>query len=329
VRVLTDTAVVELRSEAESGWGAVLERDGRREFVAARSIVLASGGFEWDATRMAQHLPGLGEWIGTPPENAGDGQRLAEAAGAQLDRMDQALIMGTTPFHHAGHTLGAPTGDYSLPHCIIVNRFGRRFVNEKQMNIGLAFAERDPATGAPVNLPAWRIYDAQFAGRYPHALPARGGADGLQEASSLAALAERIGIDPNALDDTVQRFNQDARRGEDPEFGRGASRWDQARGGDPDHPHHYTLGTLVQPPFYAAPFKASILGTKGGPRTDEYARVLDRNGNPIRGLLAAGNVMANPIGSRGVGAGTTLGPCLTWGYIAGQTAIPSPDRLSP
>ena len=68
------------------------------------------------------------------------------------------------------------------------------------------------------------------------------------------------------------------------------------------------------------PFKASFLGTKGGPRTDETAQVLRSDGTGIEGLYAAGNVMANCFGAKGVGAGTTLGPCLTWGYIAGMSA---------
>jgi 3-oxosteroid 1-dehydrogenase len=80
------------------------------------------------------------------------------------------------------------------------------------------------------------------------------------------------------------------------------------------------LGTIERPPFYAMPFKASFLGTKGGPRTNEKGEVLDGNDVPIPGLYAAGNVMANSFGSKGVGAGTTLGPCLTWGYIAGLNA---------
>ena len=97
---------------------------------------------------------------------------MAAEVGGKLDHMDQALIMGTTPVSYEGRSdHGLPAADYFLPHSMIVNRHGLRFVNEKQMNIGLAFDERDPETGVPVHLPAWRIYDSQFATKYPHALP--------------------------------------------------------------------------------------------------------------------------------------------------------------
>ena len=144
--------------------GLEVARAGGRETVAAgKGVILASGGFEWDEEMMARHFPGPVEWTASPATNSGDGQRMAAAVGAQLDHMDQALIMGTTPVTYEGRLQGQPAADYFLPHSMIVNRHGRRFVNEKQMNIGLAFAERDPATGRPLHLPAWRIYDSQFA----------------------------------------------------------------------------------------------------------------------------------------------------------------------
>ncbi|MGY8960946.1 MAG: FAD-dependent oxidoreductase, partial [Alphaproteobacteria bacterium] len=96
---------------------------------------------------------------------------MAAEAGARLDYMDQALLMGTTPVMYEGRLQGQPAADYFLPHSMIVNKHGQRFVNEKQMNIGLPFAEIDPETGTPLHLPAWRIYDGQYAAKYPHALP--------------------------------------------------------------------------------------------------------------------------------------------------------------
>ena len=97
---------------------------------------------------------------------------MAAEVGAQLDHMDQALVMGTTPVAYENRSQhGLPAADYFLPHSMIVNSRGKRFVNEKQMNVGLAFDERDPDTGEPIHLPAWRIYDAQFATKYPHVLP--------------------------------------------------------------------------------------------------------------------------------------------------------------
>jgi 3-oxosteroid 1-dehydrogenase len=321
VQIRPGTAAVALHAAGGRITGVRAERGGESQDIEARrGVVLASGGFEWNAAMMAEHFPGPVEWTASPSTNTGDGQRMAGEVGAALERMDQALIMGTTPVLYEGRVQGLPAADYFLPHSMIVNRHGRRFVNEKQMNIGLAFADRDPATGTPRNLPAWRIYDAQFAARYPHALPSKSIRDNHFQADSLQQLAHLIGVDAEGLVTTAHRFSTFARTGEDPDFGRGASVWDRARGGDPSHRPSPTLGSIEVPPFRAMPFKASFLGTKGGARTNARAQVLNRSGEPIPGLYAAGNVMANSFGSKGVGAGTTLGPCLTWGYIAGLDA---------
>ena len=294
--------------------------DNTQEVSAKKGIILASGGFEWNPDMMAEHFPGPVEWTATPATNTGDGQRMAADVGAQLDHMDQALIMGTTPVMYEGRLQGQPAADYFLPHSMIVNKSGRRFVNEKQMNVGLAFAEKDPETGTPAHLPAWRIYDSQFARKYPHALPKKSVPGNYFKAESLGELAQQIGVDALSLEETARRFSGFARAGKDDDFNRGAAVWDRNRGGDPRHAPNPTLGTIEQAPFYAMPFKASFLGTKGGARTNERAEVLDTNDDVIAGLYAAGNVMANSFGSKGVGAGTTLGPCLTWGYIAGRNA---------
>jgi len=320
------------RIETQAPARRLIRRDGRVEGVeitrggapvevyARKGVVLASGGFEWNPDMMAEHFPGPVEWIGSPSTNTGDGQRMAADIGARLERMDQALIFGTKAVPYEGRARGAPAGDYYLPHSMVVNRHGRRFVNEKEMNVGLAFDERDPDTREPLHLPAWRIYDSQFAAKYPLALPGTNSLATRYTDRSLAGLARQIGVDADGLVETAERFSRFARAGVDEDFGRGATHWDRHRMADPDHEPNPTLGTIEKPPFHAYPFKASILGTKGGPRTDARGRVVDRDGEVIPGLYAAGNVMANPFGSKAVGAGTTLGPCLTWGYICGLDA---------
>jgi 3-oxosteroid 1-dehydrogenase len=321
VEIWLESAAKRLTTQDGRVVGLELERDGMTVTVeAAKGVILASGGFEWNAEMMAEHFPGPVEWTASPSTNTGDGHRMAADVGAHLDRMDQALIMGTTPVTYEGRLQGQPAADYFLPHSMIVNRHGKRFVNEKQMNVGLAFAERDPDTGEPAHLPAWRIYDSQFAEKYPHALPKASVPGNRFKADTLADLARQIAVDPEGLVDTAQRFSEFARAGQDEDFGRGSTAWDRNRGGDPTHEPSPTLGTIERAPYYAMPFKASFLGTKGGARTNERAEVLRSDGTSIPGLYAAGNVMANAFGSKGVGAGTTLGPCLTWGYIAGLSA---------
>ena len=305
--------------------GVALEHGGEPVKVHARNgVVLASGGFEWNEQMMAEHFPGPVEWTGSPSTNTGDGQRMAAAVGARLDRMDQALIFGTTAVPYEGQVRGAPAGDYYLPHSMIVHRHGRRFVNEKEMNIGLAFGERDSETGEPLHQPAWRIYDSQFASKYAMALPKTNDFAACVSDRTLQGLARQISVDPAGLEETAARFSRFARAGLDEDFGRGDSFWDKYRMTDPSNEPNPTLGTIEMPPFYAYPFKASVLGTKGGARTNARAQVVDQQGEVIPGLYAAGNVMANPFGSKAVGAGTTLGPCLTWGYICGLEAHGGP-----
>lgn len=321
VDIWLEAAAKKLIMEDGKVRGLELERGGEVTTVqATKGVILASGGFEWNPEMMAEHFPGPVEWTASPSTNTGDGQRMAAAVGARLDHMDQALVMGTTPVTYDGQLQGQPAADYFLPHTMIVNRHGRRFVNEKQMNIGLAFVEKDPGTGTPAHLPAWRIYDSQFAAKYPHALPSQSVPNNRFVAGNLEELAALIEVDAQGLTEAASRFSEFARAGVDEDFGRGASAWDLNRGGDPTHKPNPTLGTIEKPPFYAMPFKASFLGTKGGPRTNEKAEVLKEDDQAIPGLYAAGNVMANSFGSKGVGAGTTLGPCLTWGYIAGLNA---------
>ena len=288
------------------------------ELETRKGVVLASGGFEWNAEMMTRYFPNFPvEWTGSPATNTGDGQQMALEVGARLDRMDQALIYGTTPTMYEGNVRGVPSGDYVLPHSMIVGRHAKRFVNEKQTNIGLGLLDRDPKTGEPAHLPAWRIYDGQFAAKYPHALP-KGRFEGTRFTDrTLEGLARQIGLDAASLVETAKRFSDFARRGVDEDFGRGASIWDRNRAVDPRQKPNPVLGTLETPPFYAMPFKPSFLGTKGGPRTNPKGQVVNEDEEVIPGLYAAGNVMANPFGTKGMGGGTTIGPVMTWGYICG------------
>jgi 3-oxosteroid 1-dehydrogenase len=291
------------------------------DIEVAKGVVLASGGFEWDDEMMAEHFPGYPvAWRGSPSSNTGDGHRMAREVGARFDRMDQAIVYGTVPTPYEGGVRGAPVGDYTLPHAMIVGRHGRRFMNEKQANSGLAFMERDPATGAPAHLPAWRIYDSQYAAKYAHALPKDSPHGTLYKDDTIAGLARQIGVDPDTLTDTARRLSDFARSGADEDFGRGTTIWDLNRGVDPRVTPNPALGTIEVPPFYAFPFEPSFLGTKGGPRTNAQGQVVDEEGEIIPGLYAAGNLMANPFGTKGIGGGTTLGPVLTWGYICGVYA---------
>ena len=298
---------------------------------AARGVVLATGGFEWDPELRARYFPGEVGLIGSPRTNTGDGHRMAAAAGARLERMDQALIYSCVPIRYEGHRHAVPITDVYSPHGILVNRTGRRFLNEGRPNLGVAIDERDPAAGLPIHLPVWRIFDARYARKNPIVmLLGRMDRGWLRKAGSVAALAEMINLNPAVLTETVARFNEFARRGRDEDFHRGETAWEKFNTPDPgpEEGGNGALGTIRVPPFYAAPYDRAILATKGGPRTNARGQVLREDGSVIAGLYCAGVAMANPIGSKAVGAGSTIGPCLTWGYICGlgvreERAVPA------
>lgn len=290
----------------------------------ARGVILATGGFEWDPEFRARYFPGDVGLIGSPRTNTGDGHRMAAAAGAKLERMDQALIYSCLPIRYEGHRHAVPITDVYSPHGILVNRTGRRFMNEGRPNLGVAIDERDPATGLPIHLPVWRIFDARYARRNPIVmLLGRLDRGWLRKAGSVAELAETIGLDSAVLTETVERFNGFARRGRDEDFHRGETAWEKFHTPDPgpEAGGNGALGAIRVPPFYAAPYDRAILATKGGPRTNERGQVLREDGSVIEGLYCAGVAMANPIGSKAVGAGSTIGPCLTWGYICGRDLV--------
>jgi len=290
---------------------------------ALKGVVLATGGFEWDKERRARHFPGEIGPTGAPTTNTGDGHRMAEEAGAHLAHMDQANIYTASVTTYEGERHALPLNELYPPHGILVNRHGRRFLNEGDPNLGVALDARDPATGLPLHLPAWRIFDGQYAARNWYSMRiGRKEAGWFREAMSVEALARQIDLDPAALAATVARFNGFVRAGRDEDFHRGETRWEKFYTGDPARPdRNGALGTIERPPFYAAPYHRAILVTKGGPRTNERGQVLRKDGSIIAGLYCAGVAMANPIGSKAVGAGTTIGPCLTWGYICANNLL--------
>lgn len=325
VTILTGAEALEMITAADGGvTGARLRRAGRVQAIrATRGVLIATGGFEWDDSLRARHFPGPVDAPGSPAANRGDGQRMAAAAGAALARMDQANIYPCLPTRYEGRPTGLPITFQAEPHSILVNRHGRRFVNETDFNIGEALDARDPATGAALHLPVWLIGDRRFLRQsLPFHWYARYRKGWVQRADSLAALADRTGLPPAALAQTVARFNGFCAAGQDADFGRGRSAWDAYK----SHGAAAPLQPIEQGPFVALAIHRAILGTKGGARTDAAGRVLRADGRVIPGLFAAGLAMANPIGTRAVGPGTTLGPNMTWGFICAETAL-HPNRI--
>ena len=319
--------------------GVIAEDADGRDFRvrARRGVVIATGGFEWNETLVKAFLRGPLTGPVSVPENEGDGLVMAIEAGAQLGNMQNAFwqqsVLEFKPQHRAAkpnYLLGSD--ERARPGAILVNRAGKRFVNEaaNYNAMGKALHAFDAGTHSYANLPYWLIIDQRYKDKYPTFTSPPGGPipPYMIQADTLEALAEKAGIEPQGLATTVARFNQMVRNGHDDDFNRGDNSYDNFyMWGDPAFdPPYRTLGLIDQGPFYAVKMESGALGTCGGPKTNGEAQVLDWSGNPIAGLYAAGNAMAAVLGEAYGGAGGTLGPGMTFGYIAGKhlgTHIPN------
>lgn len=301
--------------------GVIVERDGGQMRLDARlGIVLTTGGFERDAARRGRHFTGPVDLIASAPGNTGDGHDMAEAVGARLARMDQANIAPALPARLRGAPLPIATFHHREPGAILIGPDGRRFVNEYTFNLGEVLARRR-ADGTACHLPAWLLTDRKTLAGAPVLRHLLGQSPGWAlSATDLPVLAGLLGVDPRALTSTLAAFNTHAARGQDPLFQRHL---------DPVGQPAPERLRPIRPPYVALPFNLSFLSTKGGPRTDAQARVLDTEGKPIPGLYCAGVAMANPFGTRAVGSGTTIGPNMTWGWIAAQDIIARRNRSEP
>jgi succinate dehydrogenase/fumarate reductase flavoprotein subunit len=306
-----------------------------RTIDAQRGVILATGGFEWDEELKTTFLRGPLSAPASPPTNTGDGLKMALSVGAGLGNMTSAWWIPTLSMSGARWPdNGAPQKEAqrslpvlierTLPHSLMVNRKGKRFCNEANNYSALAgaFQSFDPATYDYHNLPAYLIMDSQYRSRYPIAsvMPGDPLPDWIVQAADLPSLASALGVDAEQLKATVSTFNTNAENSEDPEYGRGENAYDRFYG-DRSRPNAAaTLGSVKVGPFFAVEINMGALGTNGGPKTNGVAQVLDVYGDIIPGLYGAGNVISNPTGSVYAGAGGTLGPTLTFGYIAGKSA---------
>lgn len=291
--------------------------------ITAAAVVIASGGFEWDEELQRAFLPHPVTPISVP-SNEGDGLRLGMALGAALDRMTTFWgVPVITPPDQVYD--GRPSGrmgnvEMTLPGSITVGADGRRFVDEalNYHDVSHVMGSVDARRLQPNGLPAWLVFDRTYLDSYPVAGSTPGeAANWMTVADTIEDLAERIGLDPQALAGQVREFNEHAARGEDPQFHRGHSPEDRFLG-DSDVTPNPCLRPLTQPPFHAVPLHCGALGTSGGLATDEHARVLRFDGTVLPGLYAAGNVSATVFGGAYPGGGSTLGPAVTRGFVAGE-----------
>lgn len=304
--------------------GVVADSAGQEVTItAARSVILASGGFEWNAELAKAFLRGPLEAAASPDAMEGDGLKMAMSIGASLGSMTQAWWSPLIQL--PGETAARMVVSQRLyPHSIMVNSKGRRFMNEAQNyhDAGAEMLGVNHSRGGREHSPVWLIFDRSYRRRYGIACigPDADDPSWLVAHADIESLARAHSIDREALTSTVESFNRDARSGRDSQFGRGESTYSLSKGDRAQEGIARTLGPIETPPYYAVRLYAGTIGTCGGPLTDERSRVLDVWNKPIEGLFAAGNVAASPTGSLYPGAGGTLGLAATFGYLAGLNA---------
>lgn len=336
VDVTTGVAARELVVEDDEVVGVRVEElaSGRSCCLGARrGVVLACGGFEWNDEMVRAFVGQSLEPMG-PPQNEGDGLRMAMETGARLANM--ASFWGQPAISEPGFTLdGRPVPQMasvrSIPGVIVVNRHGRRFVNEgaTYQDFPKVNTTFDPvAIDYPNEAPHWIVFDQRVkdgAVVLPTVMPGQPAPEWITQAPSLGELASAMGVDADTLERTVAEWNDAVARCEDAQFGRGTTKFEVHMSGRDPSPQ-ICMAPLAQPPFYAIPLRNGTLGTNGGPLVDRFARVRRFGGGVVPGLYAAGNVSASVFGPAYPGGGATIGPAMTFGYLAGRHAAAQPPR---
>ena len=331
-----DTPMTELITAADgSVIGALVEKDGRNQRIGARhGVILASGGFDHDLAWRKELLPEVEQdWSFGNPAAMGDGIRAGERVGAGTDLLDEAWWFPAIQWPDG--RMQFMLNERMMPAQFIVNGAGKRFINEAAPYMDFGHAMIDGQRSGVTHIPCWLITDHRSFNRYvvgghlpipkvPFApvptgrkVPAAWLESGVvKAATNWDDMATKIDVPAAQLRETARRFNELARKGHDDDFNRGDSVYDNYYG-DPTlpNPNLYPLG---DPPYYAFRIVLGDLGTSGGLLTDEHARVLRPDDTVVAGLYAVGNTSAAVMGRSYAGAGATIGPAMTFGFVAAK-----------
>lgn len=317
--------IVELIEEAGRIVGVIAEHAGSQVRLGARDgVLINAGGFSRNAG-MRKHYgpqPSSVDWTNANPGDTGEMIQIAQKHGAALDLMDQAWWVPASfpPEVGAGPGLMHNT-DISKPHCIIVNRHGKRILNESgsYMENGQRLYRND--------VPAFAILDSRHRKRYVWGVQPPGNtprswfdSEFFKAAGSIDELAAKAGIDPAGLRAEVEKFNGYAETGKDLDFNRGGRGYDNFFG-DPTVKPNPNLGKIEKPPFYAIEIYPGDVGTSGGIVTNEHAQVLKTDGSVIPGLYATGNSTASVMGRCYPAAGASIGASFVFAWIAAHHAV--------
>ncbi|CQD03413.1 3-ketosteroid-delta-1-dehydrogenase [Mycobacterium europaeum] len=329
-----DSPMTELLTDAAgSVTGVAVGRDGDIRRIGARlGVILASGGFDHDLAWRKELLPVVDQdWSFGNPAAMGDGIRAAQKLGAATELLDEAWWFPAIQWPDG--RMQFMLNERMMPAQFIVNGDGKRFINEAAPYMDFGHAMIDGQQSGVTHIPCWLITDHRSWNRYvigghlpipkiPGApvptgrrVPAAWLESGVVKAAmTWQEMADRIGVPAANLAETARRFNELARTGHDDDFNRGDSVYDNYYG-DPTLPNP-NLFPLGNPPYYAFRIVLGDLGTSGGLRTDEHARVLRDDDTVVPGLYAVGNTAAPVMGRSYAGAGATIGPAMTFGFVA-------------
>lgn len=315
--------IVELIEDDGRITGVVVDHQGQILRIGARDgVLINAGGFSHNAEMRKQYgpQPSSTEWTNANPGDTGEMIQIAQRHGAALDLMDQAWWVPGTVVPEGGPANMHNT-DISKPHCIIVNRHGKRILNESgsYMENGQRLYQND--------VPAYAILDARHRKRYawgyypPGQTPKSWLESGMMKtADTVEELAVKAGIDPAGLKAEVDKFNGYCETGKDLDFNRGGRGYDNWFG-DPTVKPNPNLGKIEKAPFYAMEIVPGDVGTSGGVVTDEHARVLKEDGTVIPGLYATGNSTASVMGRCYPAAGASIGASYIFAWIAAHHAV--------
>jgi succinate dehydrogenase/fumarate reductase flavoprotein subunit len=324
-----------LTANGKVSGAVVVSPEGDIEIRAARGVVLACGGFPHDVARKEELLPhaptGREHWSAASGGSTGDGLRLGESVGGTVarDLVQSAALAPVSLVQRAdGSVAHFPhLIERAKPGLIAVTAAGRRFTNEADSYYDFM---RDLIEATPKGQPvqAWLLCDHGFIRRYglgavkPAPMPLgsmlRNGY--LKRGSTLAELARACGIDAAGLQATVQRYNQQSAEGTDTDFAKGETAYNRFQGDPAAGQPNPCMAPLERGPFYAVKLLPGSLGTFAGLRVNASAQVLDSTGQPIAGLYAGGNDMNSMMGGNYPSGGITLGPAMTFGFIAAHHA---------
>lgn len=334
IPVWLNAPVKKLIVEGDAVVGATVVRDGKPiEIRVRRGVVLACGGFPYDVERRKQLFPhaptGREHFTPSPALNTGDGLRLGESVGGWVDPTipNAAAWCPTSVVQRKDGTQGVMPHfiDRAKPGVIAVTTKGRRFTNEALSYHDFIQALVKACKGSS-EVTCWLVCDHQHLREYglgavaPFPLPIgkhlKSGY--LKRGNSLQELASLIGVPAASLQEEVEVFNRDAASGIDTKFSKGSTAYNRYQGDSLVRPNP-CMAPILKGPFYAIKVVVGEIGTFAGLATDEYCQVLSKDRQPVKGLYAVGNDAASIMGGNYPGAGITLGPALTFGYVVGQT----------